>query len=62
MLPDSAYVTFTAMLKSIPPTDPVLVLGTAECTADDLPHHIIKDFFGFSRKNRVVIERPNKVG
>ena len=57
-----AYTTFTTMLKSIPPNDPVLVLGTAECDVKDLPEDTLRDIFGFSRKNRMEIDRPNGVG
>lgn len=53
-----ALVTFQTMLRSIPPTDPILVLATAECEKSDLPKDLARDFFGFSRKNRMEIPRP----
>lgn len=53
-----ALVTFQTMLRSIPPTDPVLVLATAECEKGELPNELFRDFFGFSRKNRMEIPRP----
>ncbi len=59
-LPQSAWVTFTTMLKSIPPTDPVLLLATAECDASE-SQNILREVFGFSRKNRTGIERPSRV-
>lgn len=49
------------MLRSIPPTDPVLLLATAECEKDDLPQALMRDFFGFSRKNQMEIPRPQQV-
>lgn len=56
-----AYITFQTMLRSIPPTDPVLLLATAECAKDDLPSQLVHDLFGFSRKNRMEIPRPERV-
>jgi SpoVK/Ycf46/Vps4 family AAA+-type ATPase len=56
-----AITTFTTMLRSIPPTDPVLVLATAEKEPSDLDQAMLKDLFGFSKKNRVLIGRPNRV-
>ncbi|EEY22766.1 ATPase family AAA domain-containing protein 2B [Verticillium alfalfae VaMs.102] len=58
---DVALVTFKAMLKSIPPTDPVLVLATAEHEeGEPTPPELLKDIFGFSRKNRLEIARPKQ--
>lgn len=56
-----SYITFQTMLKSIPATDPVLLLATAECEKDDLPQSLLRDFFGFSRKNQMQIPRPSAV-
>ncbi|KAM0246198.1 hypothetical protein ACHAQJ_010314 [Trichoderma viride] len=55
-----ALVTFRTMLSSIPPTDPVLLLATAECEKKDLPREMVRDFFGYSRKNQMEIKRPQK--
>jgi hypothetical protein len=49
------------MLRTIPPTEPVLLLATAESEANKLDPELLHDLFGFSKKNRVVVERPNKV-
>ena len=56
-----AFVTFQTMLRSIPPTDPVLVLATAECDNEELSNNLVRDLFGFSRKNRMDIQRPEEV-
>lgn len=56
-----AYTTFHTMLKSIRPTDPILVLATAEGERADLAE-LFREFFGFSRKNRIEIQRPPRVG
>jgi len=49
------------MLRAIPPTDPVLVLGITETPHDKLDPGMIRDLFGFSRKNSYTIQRPAKV-
>lgn len=56
-----AITTFTTMLRSIPPTDPILLLATAESETYDLDGELLKQLFGFSKRNRAVIDRPNKV-
>jgi len=59
-----AYITFKAMLKSIPPTDPILVLATAENEfggTGKVAAELLRDIFAFSRKNRLEIARPKKV-
>jgi len=61
MIPSQAYVAFITMLRSIPPTDPVLLLATAESHASEVPDDILKELFGYSKKNRAEIKRPNKV-
>ncbi|KHN99572.1 ATPase, AAA-type, core [Metarhizium album ARSEF 1941] len=55
-----AYMTFKTMLRSIPPTDPVLLLATAECAKDELPPQLMQDLFGISRRNRMEIPRPER--
>ncbi|UQC78451.1 ATPase [Colletotrichum lupini] len=53
------FITFKNMLKSIPPTDPILVLATAEYEAgEDLAPELVRELFAFSRKNRLQIQRP----
>jgi ATPase family AAA domain-containing protein 2 len=57
----AALLTFETMLKSIPPTDPVLLLATAEWEQEQIPKEVIQSLFGFSRKNRMAIDLPSKV-
>ncbi|KAL5604514.1 hypothetical protein BROUX41_002469 [Berkeleyomyces rouxiae] len=54
-----AYLTFRTMLQTIPASDPVLLLATADCSKKALPPTLIKDLFGFTQKNTVGIERPS---
>ena len=58
-----ALVTFTTMLKSILPTDPILLLATAERSAEELNHlnGLLNDCFGYSTKSRVAITAPERV-
>lgn len=59
---DGAPLTaFLNMLRAIPPTDPVLVLSTAEAEPKNLSTDLVRDLFGFSRRNRMEIVRPLKV-
>ncbi|KJZ72881.1 hypothetical protein HIM_07644 [Hirsutella minnesotensis 3608] len=55
-----ACTTFQTMLRSIAPTDPILVLATAECDKGELSSELTREFFCFSRKNRMEIPRPEK--
>lgn len=57
----AALTALTTMLKTIPPTDPILVLGTAEHESNQIERSILKNLFGYSRKNQIEIARPNAV-
>lgn len=56
---DAVISTFVGLLRSLAPTDPVLLLGVLECEKSD--PQMIKDLFGFSRKNQFEIYRPENV-
>ena len=53
--------TFLGLLRSIPPTDPILVLGVLESPLKQVDPQILKDLFGFSKKNQFLLDRPNSV-
>ncbi|KAG6022866.1 hypothetical protein E4U41_002143 [Claviceps citrina] len=55
-----ALITFQTMLRSIPPTDPVLLLATADRDRAELPGGLLRELFGFSRKNHLEIARPDR--
>ncbi|KAK0711034.1 hypothetical protein B0H67DRAFT_491423 [Lasiosphaeris hirsuta] len=59
-LNDLALSTFTTMLKNIPPADPVLLLGTSETAPESMDPDLLRELFGFSKKNRAFVERPNR--
>jgi SpoVK/Ycf46/Vps4 family AAA+-type ATPase len=56
-----ALITFQTMLRSIAPTDPILLLATAESDKSDIPNELFRDLFGYSRKSRMEIPRPEQV-
>ncbi|KAI8634754.1 AAA-domain-containing protein [Xylariaceae sp. FL1651] len=55
-----ALTSFLGMLRSLHPTDPVMVLGTAETEFKSLDPDLKRDLFGFSRWNSIEIARPVK--
>lgn len=59
-LPGAPITAFLSMLRSIPPTDPIMVLGTSESDMRNLSPDLKHDVFGFSRKNNMEIARPTK--
>lgn len=61
-LPDSTIKTFTGLLRSIPPSDPVLLLGYMELeNSDQKPDAaMLRDLFGYSTKNQYHLDRPNE--
>jgi SpoVK/Ycf46/Vps4 family AAA+-type ATPase len=54
--------TFTSLLRSIPPNDPILVLGIMEIdTPDEKPNpNMMRDLFGFSARTDYEIKRPDQ--
>lgn len=53
--------TFLGLLRTLAPTDPVLLLGILECEVEHVDGHMVKDLFGYSRKNQFDIQRPERV-
>ncbi|KIW92116.1 uncharacterized protein Z519_07100 [Cladophialophora bantiana CBS 173.52] len=51
--------TFVGLLRSIKPTDPVLLLGFAEGDYDDTEDTMRREFFGYSKKNQFALREPN---
>ena len=58
----SVTKVFSGLLRSLPPTEPVLVLGIMEMETDnDKPdENMLRELFGFSTKNQYMIERPEE--
>ncbi|KAI9866410.1 MAG: hypothetical protein M1813_001532 [Trichoglossum hirsutum] len=52
--------TFLGLLRSIPATEPVLLLGVLESDPDLVDRTMLRDLFGFAKKNQYVLDRPHK--
>ncbi|KAI9776939.1 MAG: hypothetical protein M1839_009181 [Geoglossum umbratile] len=52
--------TFLGLLRSLPATDPVLLLGVLESDPDLVDRAMLKDLFGFSKRNQYELDRPHK--
>lgn len=70
-LGDAAIRTFTGLLRSLPPTEPVLLLALLETgpkesdeetqTANQrLEKKMLQDLFGYSMKNQYILDLPDK--
>ncbi|KKZ63983.1 hypothetical protein EMCG_01737 [[Emmonsia] crescens] len=53
--------TFLGLLRSLPPTDPVLLLGVLEDDGDNTEPTMMRNFFGFSKKNRFDLHAPESL-
>ena len=58
---ESVISTFVSMLRSLAPTDPVLLLGVLEGDEDSVDPQMIKHFFGYSKNNLLEIQKPTEV-
>ncbi|KAK5080053.1 TAT-binding protein-like protein 7, AAA ATPase [Exophiala xenobiotica] len=52
--------TFFGLLRSIKPTDPILVLGFAEADADQEDVGMKRELFGYSQRNQYLLDSPQK--
>jgi SpoVK/Ycf46/Vps4 family AAA+-type ATPase len=52
--------TFMGLLRSVPPTDPVLLLGVLESSGDDIDAALVHKLFGFSKKNLYDLAAPGQ--
>ncbi|PWY72513.1 AAA-domain-containing protein [Aspergillus sclerotioniger CBS 115572] len=50
--------TFLGLLRSVPPTDPVLLLGVQESIGEDVDVGVQRNLFGFSKKNFYDLKAP----
>lgn len=58
---ETVISVFRGLIRTLAPTEPVLLLGMLESEFQDVDPQMIKDLFGFSRKNQYEIFRPRKV-
>ena len=52
--------TFVGLLRTLAPTDPVLLLGILEGEDQDVDPGMVKKLFGYSIKNQYLVQRPSK--
>ncbi|KAJ5491520.1 Tat-binding [Penicillium diatomitis] len=52
--------TFMGLLRSIPPTDPVLLLGVLESAGEDVDASLLHKLFGYSKKNLFDLHAPGE--
>ncbi|WEW58505.1 TAT-binding protein-like protein 7, AAA ATPase [Emydomyces testavorans] len=52
--------TFLGLLRSLPPTDPVLLLGVLEGDGEETDQEMLRSLFGFSKKNRYDLPAPRE--
>lgn len=61
-LPEPAKRTFVGLLRSLPPTDPVLLLGIMEEESgleEPADSPMLRELFGYSSRNRYVLSQPS---
>ena len=56
----AAISTFSGLLRSLPPTDPVMVMGMIDCDRE-INAEMLKEYFGYTRKSHYQILRPSVV-
>ena len=52
--------TFLGMLRSLSPSDMILVLGVLEADGSQAESEIVRDLFGYSKRNQYNIQQPGK--
>ncbi|KAL8986365.1 MAG: hypothetical protein Q9205_000145 [Flavoplaca limonia] len=55
---EAVISTFIGLLRTLAPTDPVMLLGILECGANQVDPRMIQTLFGFSRRNQFEVEQP----
>jgi len=59
-LTPEAIATFKGLLQSVAPNDRVLLFGISEVPVDELDEDLTRDLFGYSRRDRFELERPDE--
>ncbi|KAL8913993.1 MAG: hypothetical protein Q9171_001244 [Xanthocarpia ochracea] len=55
---EAVISTFTGLLRTLAPTDPVMLLGVLECGTNQVDPRMTQALFGFSRRNQFEVQRP----
>jgi len=59
-LTETAIATFKGLLQSVGPNDRVLLFGISERPIKELDDDLTRDLFGYSRRDRFELERPDE--
>lgn len=59
-LPDTAIATFKGLLQSVASNDRVLLFGISEQPVESLDPELTRELFGFSKRDRFELERPDE--
>lgn len=51
--------TLLGLLRSVPPSDPVLLFGVLESTGEEVDNGLLSNMFGFSKKNFYDLKAPD---
>lgn len=55
---DAVISTFTGLLRSLAPADPIMLLGLVEADLKQIDPRMISTLFGYSRRNQFTVARP----
>jgi len=58
---EELITTFTHLLNSISPSEPILLFGLTSEEITKIDPAIVRDFFGYTRKCRLAIDKPDEV-
>ena len=58
-LPPTAIATFKGLLNQITPNERVMLFGITETRAEDLDPELLRDLFGYSRRDRFELHKPH---
>ena len=59
---DAVISTFLGLLRSLAPTEPVLVLGVLDSDERFVDPQMVRELFGFSKRNQFHVPKPQRVG
>lgn len=57
---EAVISTFTGLLRTLAPTDPVMLLGIVESELAQVDQGMINSLFGYSKRNQFEVQRPPK--
>ncbi|CAO1597899.1 MAG: hypothetical protein LQ349_001127 [Xanthoria aureola] len=55
---EAVISTFSGLLGTLAPTDPVMLLGILECGTNQVDPRMTQTLFGFSRRNQFEVQQP----